>query len=179
MGSVIERLVVMKVAKKTGKTIRGTFISIGNRGTAIAQISELVAPLVLGRNKVLPKQGRGIDERTKQLWALSCSWIQSRAEVDARGDAWFTLLKVDDAIREKKVRVLKGCLFKQAATKRTHKGDLVVPASYKDGEKLPKITAVINCPTYKYGRIESKAVREADGSEARNRLLVCKLVSTK
>lgn len=171
----------MKVTKKASKAIKGPFVAIGNRGTAIAQMETLEGTLTLGKNLVLAKTGNGssIEDRKEELWARSCSWIQSRKEVDKNGNAYFTLLRVKDAIARGEVAVVKNIKFRQTATGKLFTGTLLAPKGYKSGEKLPANVAVIDSPGYKYGRIEKNMVKEADGSDSRNRLLVCKLVNSK
>lgn len=170
----------MKVTRKANKskatTLKATnsnpFVAMGDRGTSCLEMHELPAPLVLGRQPILAKQRGGEDI----LWKASCSWIQSSRAVDDDGVARFTILDANKAIKQKAVKLLKGVKFQRVSDKKTFTGDLLMPANWNEGQKQPRVVAVMNAKGYPHGRIESKPVAEKNGAEARNRHLVCKIL---
>lgn len=163
----------MKV-KKTPK-ITGTFVSIGERSgatlVAVPQFDTLPRELVLGENP-LPAKER---DNPEALWLRSCSWVASRKE------GKFTILKLEDAIRKGKVKVLKRVLFVQTQKnghKNKFRGDLIVPKDFNEkADKQPRCVGVINARGWPHGRIESTLVHEADKSiPPRNKAVVARLI---
>jgi hypothetical protein len=163
----------MKV--KLAPKIKGTFVSIGERNgdtlCAVPLFTTLPSELQLGTNP-LPEKER---DNPEALWLTSCSWVASREAGE------FTILKLEDAIRKGKVKVLKRILFVQTAKnghKNKFRGDIIVPKGFDPkANKQPRCVGVLNARGWPHGRIESTLVHEADKSiPPRNKAYVAKLV---
>lgn len=162
----------MKVKKSV--SIKGPFVSIGKRNgeilCAVPELDVLPPGLVLGENPLPPKER----ENPEALWIVSCSWVASR---DA---GKFTILRLDDAIRKKEVKLLKRVKFIHTNAKgkqEIYRGDIVVPRKWEPSQKQPRCVGVINAKGWGAKRIESTLVHEADKNKPpRNREVVAKLV---
>lgn len=161
----------MKLVKSVKQVIHfvGSLIAIGARGVAVSELKELPAPLKLGTQPILAKT-RG-DDVSKELWVRSCSWLTPKTAKKPE----FTLLPLPKAVSSKLVKLHKGMRFRTLDGK-THTGTIVAPYSWEPSMRQPQYLGVVDCRTYRHGRIESRLVRESDGSESRNKSLVAKLV---
>lgn len=165
----------MKVIRKVkGPVVRGPFVAIGQRQIgkalstlcAVTELDGLPDELKLGLND-LPSKDRD-DENA--VWLSSCSWVSSRKV------GKFTLLRLDDALRTKKVKMLKHVTFVRSSDGHKFVGDVIMPGDWSQGQKQPRCVGVLGAKNWPHPRIESKEVHEANGEPARNRNVVAKLL---
>lgn len=153
--------------------MKATYVSIGCRGvTCPVDLTEQdikSAGLKLGEKNPLPAKIRvasGVDE---PLWLKTHSWISSRKT------GFFTLATVADAIKKGLVKLVKNQTWTRKSDGKKFSGDLLFPASWKEGMEQPYYVGVASSANYpaRYGRVEKNAVNEPNGAEARNIQMVC------
>ena len=88
------------------------------------------------------------------VWAMSHSWIAKRNEA-------VTIATVSSLLKAGKIQLVKGTVKGNAET-------LVLPVSWKSGQKLPKVVGILPSATYRNGRAESYATKEDGGSVSGN-----------
>lgn len=91
---------------------------------------------------------------SQPLWARAHSWITKRGLP-------VSINTVGALIKAGKVKLVPGTLHGNKET-------FVVPASWKDGQKLPKVAGVMPSQTYRKGRVESYATAD-NGAVTDNR----------
>ena len=88
------------------------------------------------------------------LWAQAHAWVADRGEP-------VTLATVAALVKSGKVQLVAGTVKGNAET-------LVLPASWKSGQKLPKVCGVLPSTTYRHGRVEGYATKEDGGAVSGN-----------
>ena len=88
------------------------------------------------------------------VWAMSHAWIAKRGEP-------VTIGTIASLVKAGKIQLVKGTVKGNAET-------LVLPASWKAGQKLPKVAGVLPSSTYRNGRVERYATAEDGGSVSGN-----------
>lgn len=118
--------------------------------------AKLGAPVVIPRVRTAEPMAT-IPLDSQPAWARFHSWIAKRGEP-------IVVNTVSALVKAGKVQLVKGVIRGNPET-------FVLPASWKQGQKLPKVTGVMPSATYKKGRIESYAVSDsgaiADNSDKR------------
>ena len=108
------------------------------------EVGKLNAPVVVPRVRTAePLQSIPLD--AQPTWARCHSWIARRGEP-------VVVATVAALVKAGKVQLVKGELKGKVET-------FVLPASWKTGQKLPKVTGVLPSDTFNKGRVESYAVQ--------------------
>jgi hypothetical protein len=84
---------------------------------------------------------------SQPLWAQAHTWIAKRGQP-------VIIHSVSALVAAGKIKLVKGQIRGNPET-------FVLPSSWKEGQKLPKVTGVMPSATYKKGRLESYAVSDS------------------
>lgn len=87
-------------------------------------------------------------------WARAHSWISPKGEI--------TVDTVAGHLKAGRVQLLEANFASKAKGGPKFKGQIVLPADWREGQKLPKVFGVMPNATFAEGRIENYATRESD-----------------
>jgi len=132
------------------------FISIGSKGTAIPhEVRRLEGRLKIGQNIIewaTPHHGHD------PLGIKACAWVSENREP-------FELYPLQQAVREGRVRPIRGLRWRaKYGSSNVYEGVGYFLPSWPNGgkPKLPRVLAV-KSPSWRFGWVESRLVRELDG----------------
>lgn len=173
-------------SKKPVVTVKGPIVAIGGRGVIVTELPSLPGDMKLGLQPIMEKK-RGEDHSMSELWVKAGMFMTSSAEprkvrnspfVVQNGDRKVAAVLLDTFEHARKTRrivVHPKLKFRQG--KNTFTADVIsAPGWNPKSDKQPSYLGVLHANGYRHKRIESTLIREADGSESRNKHLVARLV---
>lgn len=126
------------------------FITIGSKGVSIPSVSEIRAPLSIGRNTL-----RWANPGRVAAAAEAHAWVSKNGES-------FEIYPLDQAVEEGRVQRVSGTAW--TVKGRRYTGDAFLPAKWRKGDPIPMYVGVLG-DRWPYGRVEARLINDGRNRE--------------